>query len=959
MRKILFLAANPQPSTRLRLDQEVRDISEGLSRARHRDDFEFVAKWAVSRRDLRRAVQEEEPHIVHFSGHGDGDAGLYFEDNDAAPGLITGSALAELFKLSSQKEKIECVVLNRCYSQVQAETIANCVPYVIGMRQSVSDQAAIEFSVGFYDALGNRDTFDLAFSAGKVAMALSGTGDENMPILIKTDDAVLPDESTLDENQIIESTQPTKGNEPLQLFPETNSDVTSAGTEPSINHPEWLVFGAGRIGRGLISVIASELKFKITQIVAGKNTSSSAARLLDAQEMYRINVFDYIRSNDYRVCEVRDFRFLTKYQSSEFARKISDENTKIVSTSVGLVNLEEIAEIVAEGVYERINKGIAEKLLILVFENGKAYYDDRERLPVEIFVSRLVDILEEDGISGEVVSQYIETPQAVLDCYIPNIPLPFRGWKREKGVLWIEDLPKAREYLSAVQSVNLHFENIDSIRSIHFLKHFGFGSLNAFYAIIGLILNVNHLDEVFRDELSLNESLTEVRESICKVLEHRIDGCLDLRNYSYENISSYCRYSHERMSHDDGFPWFESTRDELDRIYSKIIGPDYIADNRIFGPLIELLNQGDEEILFTSHRALIHTISIYVAIIVRIHASGENLESVSKSRSRLYKCLNRRVSIAKINIERFVAKLLDIDIFRQEVDPLEERLVNVISDDVRYLDGVQDRDEASRWGASGVKEFLERPIKRQEISIFSSPQFKPIKVVIFDLDEGIVNSESELYSITREIIERHRRSNHLHMSIEEYANWVGTSEASFFNNAIKSPFDFPQNYSADDLSRLDSGSSSIYYRPGLHIILSRLSQMENIKIAIYSNASKPRMIATLNYVSCRQFFTDNTIISGTDPGMEEKPSPKMIEHLLSQFSATAQQCLVVESTDTGIASARNAGCFCLKIANDFSHDKEQRGVEVFSNFFQLRDWFSDFFHSNPYFRDTIDANNLW
>ena len=52
------------------------------------------------------------------------------------------------------------------------------------MSQSINDQAAIEFSVGFYDALGNGDSVESSFEAGKLAMALCGTGDENIPVLL-------------------------------------------------------------------------------------------------------------------------------------------------------------------------------------------------------------------------------------------------------------------------------------------------------------------------------------------------------------------------------------------------------------------------------------------------------------------------------------------------------------------------------------------------------------------------------------------------------------------------------------------------------------------------------------------------------------------------------------------------------------------------------------------------------
>lgn len=193
MRKILILAANPRDTTRLRLGNEVRAITEGLKRASHRDEFTILQRWAVRPRDLQRAMLEETPQIVHFSGHGGGTAGLYFEDELGNTQLVTGSALAGLFRLIGQKAPIDCVVLNGCYSQAQAEAIVEHVPYVIGMRDSVGDRAALEFAVGFYDALGSGDSVEFAFEAGKVAMALHSTGDESVPVLLKGRSVIVPE----------------------------------------------------------------------------------------------------------------------------------------------------------------------------------------------------------------------------------------------------------------------------------------------------------------------------------------------------------------------------------------------------------------------------------------------------------------------------------------------------------------------------------------------------------------------------------------------------------------------------------------------------------------------------------------------------------------------------------------------------------------------------------------------
>ncbi len=63
-RKILILAANAKNTSRLRLDEEVRAIDEGLHRAKHHAQFELVQKWAVRPRDIHRAMLDINPNVV-------------------------------------------------------------------------------------------------------------------------------------------------------------------------------------------------------------------------------------------------------------------------------------------------------------------------------------------------------------------------------------------------------------------------------------------------------------------------------------------------------------------------------------------------------------------------------------------------------------------------------------------------------------------------------------------------------------------------------------------------------------------------------------------------------------------------------------------------------------------------------------------------------------------------------
>lgn len=182
VKTILVLAVNPTNTSRLRLDKEVSEIDEGLRRANKRERFKLEQKWAVRSRDFYRAILDSQPQIVHFCGHGGGEDGIVLEDETGQAAFVRADALSSMFKLFAVKG-VECVLLNACYSEVQAEAISQHINYVIGMNQAIGDKAAINFAVAFYDALGAGEEVEFAFELG--CSQLVGLKEHQTPVLKK------------------------------------------------------------------------------------------------------------------------------------------------------------------------------------------------------------------------------------------------------------------------------------------------------------------------------------------------------------------------------------------------------------------------------------------------------------------------------------------------------------------------------------------------------------------------------------------------------------------------------------------------------------------------------------------------------------------------------------------------------------------------------------------------------
>jgi WD40 repeat protein len=258
VKTILILAANPTNTTPLRLEEEIREIDEGLRRANKREQYKLEQKWAVRSRDFYRSILDYQPHIVHFCGHGAGEDGIVLEDDTGKMALVQTNALASMFKLFAKKG-VECVILNACYSEVQAEAISQYVNYVIGMNRTVGDQAAVAFAVAFYDATAAGYGVEEAYELGRSQMM--SLLEQEIPVFKKRKLIDAPIDDVLINFEDVIPPNPYQG---LLAFGEEDADFF-LGQEKFVNnlvevaHKQPLVAVVGPSGSGKSSVVYAGL----------------------------------------------------------------------------------------------------------------------------------------------------------------------------------------------------------------------------------------------------------------------------------------------------------------------------------------------------------------------------------------------------------------------------------------------------------------------------------------------------------------------------------------------------------------------------------------------------------------------------------------------------------------------------------------------------------------------------
>lgn len=161
---VLFLSAEPTGQDRLRIDREIRQVQQQVRSSELRDAMEFHIRPAARFTDLLQHLNEVEPDVVHFSGHGH-NAGLALHDDHDQTHDLTAEQLGRLLSLAPNPLKL--VVLNACNSAQLAEVAAQHAVGAVGMEQSIGDDSARLFAGQLYNSLGFGRTLGLAFEQAK------------------------------------------------------------------------------------------------------------------------------------------------------------------------------------------------------------------------------------------------------------------------------------------------------------------------------------------------------------------------------------------------------------------------------------------------------------------------------------------------------------------------------------------------------------------------------------------------------------------------------------------------------------------------------------------------------------------------------------------------------------------------------------------------------------------------
>ena len=185
------------------------------------------------------------------------------------------------------------------------------------------------------------------------------------------------------------------------------------------------------------------------------------------------------------------------------------------------------------------------------------------------------------------------------------------------------------------------------------------------------------------------------------------------------------------------------------------------------------------------------------------------------------------------------------------------------------------------------------------------------RAIIFDFDGVLVDTEWAIFSSWVELFAREGQL----LTIRDYAPCLGAgyshwNPASFLEQLTGKSYDWERENAARQ-ARIEAELSHAPLMPGADELLQWCTA-HHIRLTVASSSSRRWVAGWLDKLGASHFFP--RIFCRTD-GYEVKPNPALFLAARDFLDVPAEECLVVEDSENGIAAAKNAGIPCVAIPN--------------------------------------------
>lgn len=157
--------------------REMREMQAVFEDSNAEREMKFVTAVATASK-FAKVLSTKQPSVIHFSGHGDRDGYVVFEDELGGVRRIGVEEFSELLLRVGSGRKVDLMFLSCCYSeklsrQLMKNKCANAI-VAVNTDHAILDTVSIKFTSSFYAALFNGFKINEAFEIARARIKLDG-----------------------------------------------------------------------------------------------------------------------------------------------------------------------------------------------------------------------------------------------------------------------------------------------------------------------------------------------------------------------------------------------------------------------------------------------------------------------------------------------------------------------------------------------------------------------------------------------------------------------------------------------------------------------------------------------------------------------------------------------------------------------------------------------------------------
>jgi len=198
-----------------------------------------------------------------------------------------------------------------------------------------------------------------------------------------------------------------------------------------------------------------------------------------------------------------------------------------------------------------------------------------------------------------------------------------------------------------------------------------------------------------------------------------------------------------------------------------------------------------------------------------------------------------------------------------------------------------------------------------------------IKLVIFDYDGLLVESESIAFIAEEKILRRYGKP----LSKELFEKYLGYSVKDTLAGYIshyKLPIMLQEFYKEREQVIFSLLESDLKLKAGANVLLTYLRK-KHVDVAIGSSGERNYIETGLKKLGIQHYFKNITCVSEVKRG---KPFPDLFQEALHKNATRPEEAIVLEDAVSGIIAAKKANIFCITVPSQTMDIQDYRIADI-------------------------------